>query len=70
MTNAEIIAKAISDLGQGWHSSRAVMWQVRRDGWQMTTAKARNVARILARDGIVSQAKTGNRYQFSAKVSA
>lgn len=67
MTNAEIVAEALKDLGPGWHTSRAVMWQVRRNGWQITTAKTRNVCRFLHRQGGVGMLVNGCRYLFQTR---
>jgi len=63
-TNAETILQALKDLGPGWHTSREVMWQARRNGWQMTTVKARNVCRVLCRRGEARMLLKGNRYSF------
>ena len=67
MTNAEIIAQALKDLGPGWHTSRDIMWQARRNGWQMTTAKARGVAKVLYRQGKAHMLVYGNRYSFEIR---
>lgn len=67
MTNAEIIAQALKDLGPGWHTSREVMWQARRNGWQMATAKARGVAKVLVRQGKAQMLMDGKRYLFQTK---
>lgn len=69
MTNAEIIAQALKDLGPGWHTSRDVMWQARRNGWQMTTARARGICRVLYRQDKVHMLVYGGRYSFEAKRS-
>lgn len=64
MTNAEIVAQALMKLGTGWHTSREIMWQVRRDGYQMTTARARGIARVLHRQGKAHMLVDGKRYSF------
>jgi hypothetical protein len=66
-TGADIILQALRALGPGWHTSREVMWQVRRDGYQMTTARARGIARHLYRAGEVHMLAYGGRYSFKAK---
>jgi len=66
MTNAEAVLRALRSLGPGWHSSREVMWQVRRDGIQMTTARARNICRVLHRQQKVHMLVYGRRYSFEA----
>jgi hypothetical protein len=67
MTNAEIILQALRNLGTGWHSSRDVAWQARRDGYQMTAAKARGVCQHLTRAGKADRLVYGGRYFFEAK---
>jgi hypothetical protein len=67
MTNAEIILQALRTLGPGWHTSRDVMWQARRDGYQMTSARARGVCRHLYRAGKAHMLAYGGRYSFEAK---
>jgi hypothetical protein len=67
MTNAEIVLQALKTLGPGWHASREVMWQVRRDGYQMTTARARGVCRVLHRQGQAHMLIYGGRYSFEAR---
>lgn len=67
MTNAEIVLQALKALGPGWHTSREIMWQVRRDGWQMTTARARGIARHLCRANKADMLIYGGRYSFEAK---
>jgi hypothetical protein len=64
VTNADIIQKALTDLGSGWHTSRQVMWQARRNGWQMTTDKARGVSKVLARQGKARMLMDGKRDLF------
>lgn len=66
MTNAEIVLQALKTLGPGWHTSRDLMWQVRRDGYQMTTARARGIARHLSRSDKVHMLVYGGRYSFEA----
>lgn len=67
MTNAEMILQALKALGPGWHTSREVMWQARRDGFQMTTARARGICRTLYRQGRAHMLVYGGRYSFEAK---
>jgi predicted trehalose synthase len=67
MTNAEIILQALRNLGSGWHPSRDVMQQARRDGYQMTTPLARGICRHLYRAGKVHMLVYGGRYSFEAK---
>lgn len=67
MTNAEIVAAALERLGTGWHTSREVMWEVRRGGFQMTTEKARSVCKVLHRQDRAHMLVYGNRYSFEVK---
>ena len=67
MTNADIVLEALKTLGPGWHTSRDVMWQVRRDGFQMTTARARGICRVLYRANKAHMLVFGGRYSFEAK---
>lgn len=67
MTNADIVLQALKTLGPGWHTSRDVMWQVRRDGFQMTTARARGICRVLYRQQKVHMLVHAGRYSFEAK---
>lgn len=69
MTNAEIVLQALKELGTGWHTSREVMWQVRRNGYQMTTTRARGICRVLYRQGQAHMLVYGGRYSFEAKQS-
>jgi hypothetical protein len=64
MNNEAIILKALTDLGSGWHTSREVMLQARRNGWQMTTARARGICRHLHRKQKVAILIYGGRYSF------
>lgn len=64
MTNADIILQALEKLGSGWHTSRDVMWEARRAGYQMTTARARGVCRVLYRQGKAHMLVYGGRYSF------
>lgn len=65
MTNAEIVLKALTDLGRPKiHSANEVMWQARRNGWQMSTDKARSVLKVLARRGNAELIQDGSRYFF------
>lgn len=66
MTNSEIILRALTDLERRRkiHSASEVTWQARRNGWQMSTDKARNVLKSLARQGKVELIKDGSRYFF------
>lgn len=67
MTNAEIALQALRNLGSGWHTSREVCQQVRRDGYQMTTARARGICQHLTRAGKAHRLVYGGRYSFEAK---
>jgi len=72
MTNADAILQALSTLTTNcphkrWYTSREIMWQVRRDGLQMTTARARGIALALCRQGKADQLMDGKRYKFATK---
>lgn len=67
MTNAEVIEQALKTLGAGWHTTREIMWQARRGGWQMSTGKTRNVCRALYRANKVDMLVYGGRYSFEIK---
>lgn len=67
MTNADVVLAALKSLGAGWHTSREVMWEVRRAGYQMTTARARGICRALYRQEKVHMLVYGGRYSFEAK---
>lgn len=69
MTNADIVFKALLELGSGWHTTRDVMWQVRRDGYQMTTARARGICHVLCRREKASILMDGKRYKFQARAA-
>lgn len=69
MTNADVVLKALKDLGPGWHTSREVMWQVRRNGHQMTTTRARGICQVLYRQEKAHMLVYGGRYSFEAKQS-
>ena len=72
MSNADIVQKALTDLGNSKKvfSATDVMWQVRRNGWQMSSDKARNVLKHLARNGSAELIKDGSRYFFRAVAKA
>ena len=65
MTNADAVFAALERLGTGWHTSREVMDEVRRAGFQMTTARAREICKVLARQGSVEMYHDA-RYFFQA----
>lgn len=67
LTNADIVAAALDRLGPGWHTSREIMKEVRRDGYQMTTARARGIARVLYRQNKAHMLVYGGRYSFEIK---
>jgi len=67
MTNAEIVLQALKELGSGWHTSREVMWQVRRNGYQMTTTRARGICRVLCRQDKAHMLVYGGRYSFESR---
>lgn len=68
MTNAETTLKALQDLEAATIrklvSAHDVMWQIRRNGWQITTDKTRNVLKHLARTGQIECIRDGRRYYF------
>lgn len=66
MTNADIVLAALKTLGADLHTSREVMRQVQRDGYEMTTARARGICRVLVRQGRAEMYHDG-RYFFQAK---
>lgn len=72
MTNGEIVLAALKRLGSAQHNpsrlhtSREVMWEVRRAGFQMTTARAREICKVLVRQDKAKMYYDG-RYFFRAK---
>lgn len=68
MTYAEITLAALKTLAADstkklFHASD-VMWQIRRDGWQISTDKARRILKHLASTGQIQKVMDGRRYYF------
>jgi len=68
MTNADIVLAALKAVEKTsnktlFHAAD-VMWQVRRDGYQMTTDRARGILRVLSRNGQVETVRDGRFYFF------
>lgn len=68
MTNADIVLAALKRLGADLHTSREVMQEVRRAGYEMSTEKARMVCKALVCQGSVEMYHDA-RYFFRVKGS-
>lgn len=67
MTNAEVIIRAMAGLGGGFHSTRELALQSRKEGFLMEVSTARMTARALARRGVLEEIKSNDgRYWFGA----